>query len=1188
MEPIAIIGTGCRFPGANDPESFGQLLRQGTDAIAEVPPERWDINTFYDPDPAKPGKINSRWGGFLERADWFDPRFFGISPREAEYIDPQQRLMLEVTWEALENAGLVAQKLSGSRTGVFVGISGSDYDRLGCRDFDNICAYSGTGSSPGIAANRISYSLNLRGPSVGLDTACSSSLVAVHLACQSLRSVESDLCLVGGVNLMLWPGPSITFSQAQMMAADGRCKTFDAAADGYVRGEGCGVVVLKRLEDALADGNNILAIIRGSAVNQDGTSNGLTAPNGPSQQMVIRQALKNAGVAPAQISYVEAHGTGTSLGDPIEVKSLKAVLMEGRDPDCPCWIGSVKTNIGHLEAAAGIAGLIKVVLQLQQGEIFPHLHLKQLNPYIRLQGTPLAIPTQRQSWSVRDSRLAGVSSFGFGGTNCHVILEEAPSLTPVVSDVERPWHLLTLSAKSERALGELAQRYEKFLSSYPDASLVNLCFTTNTGREHFDCRLALATESSLQLHQQLEALTSAKETAVLYTGKLTSRRPPKIAFLFTGQGSQYVDMGRQLYEREPIFRQTLERCALILGPYLDVPLLEILYPAPDSAEPKSKISNPKLDETAYTQPALFAIEYALAQLWQSWGIKPDVVMGHSLGEYVAACVAGVFSLEEGLRLVAERARLMQALPQNGLMVAVFANEKLVRGVIKPYSKKVAIAAINGPQSVVISGQCDCVQEAIAALEAQGINSKLLKVSHAFHSSLMEPMLADFKRVATEINYSSPQVDLISNLTGDIATSEIATAEYWCHHILEPVRFSQSMDCLARQGYKVLVEIGPKPILLGMSRHCLKDTEQQQVAFLPSLHPGYGDWQPLTQSLAALYVRGVPIDWSEFHRNYPRRLMQLPTYPFQRQRYWLDGIHHNDQRSEPTLSSYKSASFGEVRGVDDGRGGVISASINNGHSDLISNGHSDSINNGHSDSINNGHSDSINNGHSDSINNGHSDLISNGHSDLISNGHSDLINNGHSDLINNGHSEEIEALLKQTVQLLPKLLQVLHQYQQSGAKTASPLDLPLEVEPPSESQPPWLLQRLEAMPQNERWAFLIAQIQHEVATVLRFGSSELPDPTLGFFEMGMDSLLAVELKNRLENSLGTSISSTVAFNHPNIESLAEYVLSDVLDLARAGKTELALQDDSDELGIAQVEHLSEAEVEALLVQKLANL
>ncbi|MDJ0897245.1 MAG: type I polyketide synthase [Xenococcus sp. MO_188.B8] len=900
MEPIAIIGTGCRFPGAFDIESFWQLLCQGIDAIAEVPPERWNINTFYDPEPAKPGKINSRWGGFLEQVDRFDPQFFGISPREAEYIDPQQRLMLEVTWEALENAGLVPEKLSGSQTGVFVGINGSDYDRLGCRNFDNLCAYNGTGSAPGIAANRISYSLNLRGPSVGLDTACSSSLVAVHLACQSLRSIESDLCLVGGVNLMLWPGPSIIFSQAQMTAADGRCKTFDASADGYVRGEGCGVVVLKRLKDALDDGDNIQAIIRGSAVNQDGASNGLTAPNGPSQQMVIRQALKNAGVTPAQISYVEAHGTGTSLGDPIEVKSLKAVLMEDRDPDSSCWIGSVKTNIGHLEAAAGIAGLIKVILQLQQGEIFPHLHLKQLNPYIRLQETPLSIPTQRQSWSVRGSRFAGVSSFGFGGTNCHVILEEAPSPTPVVSevsDVERPWHLLTLSAKTEKALQELVTSYQQYLENHPELAIADICFTSHTGRSHFNHRLAVITSDQEELAAQLAKISEGEEFNGVFSGQLPSNnKAPKIAFLFTGQGSQYINMGRQLYCTQPVFRRTLDQCEQILQSYLEKSILDVIYP-----ENTKELNNFVIDQTAYTQPALFAIEYALTQLWQSWGIQPDVVMGHSVGEYVAATISGVFSLEDGLKLIAHRSRLMQQLPDGGEMVAVMASEEKVNQLIAPYRDKVVIAAINGPQSVVISGASEAVGIVKEIFEEAGIKIKKLQVSHAFHSPLMEPILADFEVVANQITYHQPQIPLISNITGTKADETIAIASYWVNHVRQPVKFAQSMETLHQAGYEIFLEIGPKPILLGMGRRCLPG---DVGIWLPSLRPGQADWQQMLQSLTELYVQGVKVDWSGFEQDYARSKVVLPTYPFQRQRYWVE-VSENGHQKAGTLSLQKA-------------------------------------------------------------------------------------------------------------------------------------------------------------------------------------------------------------------------------------------------------------------------------------------
>ena len=913
MEPIAIIGIGCRLPGAKDPESFWQLLRNGVDAITEVPKDRWDIDAFYDPEPGKPGKMSTRWGGFLERVDQFDPSFFGISPREVERMDPQQRLVLEVAWEALENAGLAPDKLSGSQTGVFIGIGNYDYCRLLAKDITRANAYDGTGNTLSITANRLSYILNLRGPSVVVETACSSSLVALHFACRSLLQGESNACLVGGVSLMVVPETTITYSHARMMAPDGRCKTFDASADGYVRGEGCGIVVLKRLSNALRDGDNILAIVRGSAVNQDGLSNGLTAPNGPSQQAVIRQSLKNAGVTPAQISYIEAHGTGTSLGDPIEFKSLKAVLMQGREQNETCWLGSVKTNIGHLEAAAGITGVIKVALALHHKEIPPHLHLKQLNPLISLEGTTFSIPAECQPWSV-ERRLAGISAFGFGGTNCHVILEEAPSgergragegesgrggeentFSAILEDnpkskiqnpkfIERPFHVLTLSAKSEKALEELAQRYAAFLAAHPDASLADVCFTANTGRSHFDHRLAVVAESIAQLREQLEAFAAGKETAGLVSGQITKKRP-KIAFLFTGQGSQYAGMGRQLYETQPVFRQVLDRCDEILRSYLEQPLLSVLYPEPGVSSP--------LDETAYTQPALFALEYALAQLWKSWGIEPTVVMGHSVGEYAAACVAGVFSLEDGLKLIAERARLMQALPQDGEMVAVFASESKVQEVIEPYAQELSIAAINGPQSVVISGKREAVQNAIASLKAEGIKAKKLTVSHAFHSPLMEPMLEVFERAAAEVAYSSPQIKLISNVTGELATGEVANPEYWRDHVRLPVRFAQSMETLQKQGYDLFVEIGSKPTLLGMGRYCLPEGVG---VWLPSLYQGREDWQQLLQGLGALYVRGVQVDWSAFDQDYPRRRLQLPTYPFQRQRYWVEFSENGHQKA----------------------------------------------------------------------------------------------------------------------------------------------------------------------------------------------------------------------------------------------------------------------------------------------------
>ncbi|WP_341529633.1 beta-ketoacyl synthase N-terminal-like domain-containing protein [Nostoc sp. UHCC 0302] len=892
-EPIAIIGMGCRLPGANNLQSFWSLLHDGVDAISKVPKDRWNIDEFYDPNPDAPGKIYVKSAGFIDQVDQFDAQFFGITPREAENIDPQQRLVLEVSWQAIEHAGIAPERLRNSQTGVFVGITTNDYLQLqiGSSDRSKIDAYSATGNCLNAVAGRLSYTLGLQGPSMIVDTACSSSLVAIHLACQSLRTQESDLALAAGVNLILSPIATIATCRARMLAPDGRCKTFDASADGFARGEGCGVVVLKRLSDAIADGDNILALIRGSAVNQDGASSGLTVPNGVAQQTLIRKALANAGVEPAQVSYVEAHGTGTSLGDPIEVESLSAVLGQGRSQEEPLIIGSAKTNIGHLESAAGVAGLIKVVLALQNQEIPPHLHLKNPNPFIPWAKLPVVVPTQRTPWTSGDKpRIAGLSGFGVTGTNAHLVIEEAPAKQQQPNEVERPLHLLSLSAKTESGLQELVSNFYTTLKANPDLNLADVSFTANTGRSTFAHRLAVVAENSVQVSEQLAAFNIGQDPGGLFKGQVEKSRQPKVAFLFTGQGSQYVGMGRQLYETQPTFRQALDRCDVILRPYLQKPLLSVLYPAAGENSP--------LDQTAYTQPALFALEYALCELWRSWGIEPNAVIGHSVGEYVAACVAGVFSLEDGLKLIAERSRLMQTLPSGGEMAAVFASEDQVKAVIAPYTEQISIAAVNSPQNVVISGAKSAIQAVLQKLESQGIEFRSLRVSHAFHSPLMEPILAEFEQRASELVYSEPQIDLISNVTGKLVQGAgIGQASYWRRHLRQAVQFAAGIETLQAQGYDLFVEIGPNPVLIGMA--------QQSIfhgvgVWLPSLRRGQDDWQQLLQSLASLYIQGVKVDWSGFDQDYHRNRIPLPTYPFQRQRYWIETIAV-EASSQPQLT-----------------------------------------------------------------------------------------------------------------------------------------------------------------------------------------------------------------------------------------------------------------------------------------------
>ncbi len=629
----------------------------------------------------------------------------------------------------------------------------------------------------------------------------------------------------------------------------------------------------KRLSDALADGDRVLGVIRGTAVNHDGRSNGLSAPSGPAQEAVIRAALSDARLTPADISYIEAHGTGTRLGDPIEIEAPCAVLCGGRTSQTPLVVGSVKTNIGHLESAAGIAGFLKVVLMLEHGQIPAHLHLKTVNPMLRLEESSIEIPTTPREWPRGEQpRCAGASAFGFGGTNAHVILEEPP-VVDMPPSADRPRQILALSARSPQALAELAARYAEVAETEHGPSLTDLAHTANAGREHFDHRAAIVATSLPELRQQLQSLEQDPLPAGVHRGQLRTDRAPKIAFLFTGQGAQYAGMGRVLYESQPTFRAALDECAQLLEPYLDRPLMALL----------SADSGNLLDQTGYTQPAMFAIEYALATMWRSWGIEPTAVLGHSVGEFAAACVAGVFSLEDGLRLIAERARLMQSLPAGGLMAAVFASEARVVAAIESYGSQVAIAALNGPQSTVISGDEEAVRQVLSDLASEGIKSKLLVTSHAFHSHHMDPILDELRRVAGRVVYAPPKINIIANLTGTLADqSTYSDPDYFSRHARAPVQFAASMQQLADCGCELFLEIGPGPTLVGMGRRCLPE---ESLAWLPSLRPSRDDWQALLDSLSQLYVRGAKIDWAAFDRDYRPRRVELPGYPYQRKSYW---------------------------------------------------------------------------------------------------------------------------------------------------------------------------------------------------------------------------------------------------------------------------------------------------------------
>jgi acyl transferase domain-containing protein len=842
-EPIAIVGMGCRFPGgANSPASLWSLLSSGVDTVGEIPPERWDVDAYYDPDPATPGKMYTRAGAFLQGVDRFDADFFGISPRETKALDPRHRLLLETSWAALEDAGIVPASLVDTKTGVFVGIGSSDYAYRGYAtlegtNWEDVSAYAGTGTDVSFSAGRLSYVLGLQGPSLALDTACSSSLVALHLACQSLRASECRVALAGGVSLNLWPLGYVFLSRSRALAADGRCKTFSAQADGFGRGEGCGVLVVKRLSDAQADGDRIWAVVRGSAVAHDGPSSGLTAPNGTSQAQVIREALRVAGVRPEELHYVEAHGTGTQLGDPIEVEALAAV-HRGRTE--PLRIGSLKTNLGHLEAAAGVAGVMKTVLSMWHGQIPAHLHAEELNPNIAWDELPVRVTRAPEAWPSNDApRRAGVSAFGMSGTNAHVVLEGMPRETRGAAVPTKNDALLVLSAKSEAALRAQAAQLAAHLSEHPALELMDVAHSLATTRSHFSHRLGIRAVDLGTAREALEAVAHGNQSVRVISG-IARAAPPRLGFLFTGQGSQYAHMGRQLYESEPVFRAVIDRCTAVLEP--SVSLKELLFSGPEVDSP--------LDQTVFTQPALFVLEVSLAELWRSWGVEPAVLLGHSVGEYAAACVAGVFPMEEGLRLVAERGRLMQALTAEGAMVSVQAPAALVQEAVER-----SLVSCRSPPSMVRArwssrGAATKVMALAAALSAAGFRTKRLAVSHAFHSPLMEPMLEDFARVARTVPYQKPTLPLVRNVDGLLDGEGMACAEYWVNQVRAAVKFGDGVSTFVAQRLDACVELGPQPTLSALAAAAAPDSK---VAWLASLRPPMGERQAVLKTLGQLYA-----------------------------------------------------------------------------------------------------------------------------------------------------------------------------------------------------------------------------------------------------------------------------------------------------------------------------------------------
>jgi len=871
--PIAVVGIGCRFPGgAGTPDALWKLVSEGRDAVTEVPPLRWPADTYFDPDPEASGRMDTRWGAFLDDVAGFDADFFGITPREAASMDPQQRILLEVAHEALEDASQRIDALAGTETGVFLGVHShsSDYGLLQMRDARTVGLHTATGTAHSIFANRISYWLDVHGPSLAVDTACSSSLVAVHLAVLSLRAGECQMALAGGSNLMLTPESTVALSKMRLFAPDGRCKTFDASANGIVRGEGCGLVVLKRLDDALAANDPIRAVIVGSAVNQDGRTNGLTAPNGLSQQRVLRRALQDASIAPADVTYVETHGTGTFLGDPIEVEALAEVL--GHEGDTPCTLGALKTNIGHLEGAAGIAGLIKAVLAIEHGEIPPNLHLKELNPHLAMAGTRLRLPSALEPWRPRGARVAGVSSFGFGGTNAHVILREPPPPerveTPVVETGRA--HALLLSAESEEALEQLTSDYAAFLRSTSEP-LARIAGTAALRRAHRPHRRAVVGATHEEMARALSSAAADSPDTVVVRGRVDPEEVLSLAFLYSGQGGQHPRMAKELLASEPVFRRAVEACDEALRPLAGWSLIEEL------ADERSN----GLERTSIAQPALFAVQVGLTELWRERGVVPQAVVGHSVGEIAAAWAAGVLTLEDAVRVVHYRGALIESMAGPGAMAVLGLPRAEVEALEGARTGRFSVAAVNGPRSVVISGDVDAVESAVTELERKDVFVRRLFMAHPFHGPAMEPVKRALAEALSEIVPRAGSIPFHSAVTGAVLPGSTLDGAYWGRNLREPVDFPSAL--LSAAHHSDFLEIGPHPLLTVPAERTLGARRGIVVGSLDKDEPAR---RALLHTAARLHVRGYTLDWSRFEglEGPPAR---LPRHPWRRQALWLD-------------------------------------------------------------------------------------------------------------------------------------------------------------------------------------------------------------------------------------------------------------------------------------------------------------